>query len=142
MDKNLNFRADYPAIFLEQESMTENGRSCLTDEEKLISCEGRVFIPKNGFWKNVKAFSLFLVLKSYTARWRYIAALWLTREIAIITILRENFEKVPKGTISKVIARPWFSSVIVKILSFVKEILFPLGSIQKISVVPKTDSKQ
>lgn len=41
-------------------------------------------------------------LSSKIVRWRYIVRLWTLREIYIMKVLLENYEKIPSGTPTKV----------------------------------------
>lgn len=51
---------------------------------------------------------LLFYLQFRLERIRYVAWLWLIREVAILKHLTVNFEKIPKGTPSRVIVYPFF----------------------------------
>lgn len=55
-----------------------------------------------------------LALKSVMIKWIYIVRLWFVRESAIIRILSENVEKTPRWSISRLIARAYNNSVILR----------------------------
>lgn len=46
----------------------------------------------------IKLFGFRRALSSKIVRWRYMKRLWMLREIYIMKVLLENYEKVPKGT--------------------------------------------
>lgn len=51
----------------------------------------------------ISAYGLLRVLRSKYARYLYIARLWLLREMSIFAVLTENYEKVPKRSLSKIL---------------------------------------
>lgn len=57
---------------------------------------------------------LLFYLRFRLERIRYVVWLWLIREVAILKHLIVNFEKVPKGTPSRVIVSPFYRSARMK----------------------------
>lgn len=51
----------------------------------------------------ISAYGLLSVLRSLYARCLYIVRLWLLRELSILAVLTENYEKVPKRSLSKIL---------------------------------------
>ena len=110
-------------------TLNETKRSCLKETpsllvEKLLNCyimnlqekstqieTGLEDLVRSSF-EDLKAQALKKGLLFYLlfrlARIRYVVWLWLIREIAIIKHLTVNFEKIPKGTPSRVIVYPFF----------------------------------
>ena len=57
----------------------------------------------------ISAYGLLPVLRSKYARFLYMSKLWLLREISIIAVLTQNYEKVPARSLSKIlIAVPYY----------------------------------
>lgn len=139
MEKPTNSRASRTMKFLRGVFRFRSpGRKELTrdlsDDEKLKLLEEKLSLPQLTFAEKVSNFGLLPVLRSYILRTRYICALWLTREIAILLYLRQNYEKVPRWTLSKLFAKPRLSRLVVRIFKGLAEMLFPLGAISTNSV--------
>lgn len=79
-------------------------KESFTDEQKLASLEAGVIVCSKSMSDLMKEIGFAKSLKSFCVRSRYIRRLWLIREVRILQILCENYEKVPAWTISKVCA--------------------------------------
>lgn len=51
----------------------------------------------------ISAYGLLRVFRSLFARYLYIVRLWLLRETSILAVLTQNYEKVPKRSLSKIL---------------------------------------
>lgn len=112
-----------------------------SEDEKLKQLEEKTLISSLSFAEKVSTFGLLPYLRSCILRTRYIFALWLMREASILTVLSENYKKVPKWTLSRVFAWPPLSSLLVRLDKRISAKCFPLGDISKISVKVLTGNK-
>lgn len=113
----------------------------LSDEQKLKLLEEKISISSSGFVDKVSYFGLLPLMRSYILRIRYICALWLLRDAAIITYLSQNYEKIPLGTLSRLFCRPVLSLKIVKLETKLAGKLFNLGYTKINSVRVLTGNK-
>ena len=79
-----------PALFIMQSSTEKESE--FFDESKIVCVVGVPLV------RLIKLIGFRRALSSKIVRWRYILRLWILREIYIIKVLLENYEKIPKGT--------------------------------------------
>lgn len=85
-------------------------------EKQFIQETGR-FVYVGNFSELRKQVGFRKSLKSLIVRYRYIVRLWILRECKIIMILSENYDQVPKWTVSRFLARIYLRSALVRKLT-------------------------
>lgn len=73
------------------------------NQSELVLEELGLSVPVTDFKVLKKVVGLRKALKSLFVRWRYIHLLCVLRDIAVIRTLSENFEKIPRRTMSRLI---------------------------------------
>lgn len=70
------------------------------------------------FVKNIKLLGLRRLLRSYVSRYLYMLRLWRLRNTYVLITLIENYEKVPKGTPSKILVWPFSTLAALRRLTY------------------------
>lgn len=83
--------------------------SSTSESQRLKMMAAGPSVASSSLRELISAYGFLPVFRSLYARFLYTLRLWLLREISIIVVLTQNFEKVPPRSLSKIlIAVPYY----------------------------------
>lgn len=92
-------------------------RSSLSEFQSLQALQIGPSVASASTRELISAYGLFRVLRSLFARYLYIVRLWLLRETSILAVLTENYKKVPRRSLSKILVGVLYYSKLAKRLN-------------------------